>query len=210
MNEDPTQATEQQAPQVLHPNEAQTVTYQDPNAPKAKRKVHVGKIIVLLFTVLVLAGAGAFLYMTFVSNKEDTTTVSDYSGGIAEPEIPKSQVTVESETAKKFLQAVQAKDSATVEQLSSDSLKQTITQQSGEADKTVLSFYEGAFDGIDFNTLISTVTDADPSTGIIGKRIVFTDNAAEAGSTGTYRTEVLVVTENGQPRIATVDTGLKL
>jgi hypothetical protein len=192
-------------PQVSQPHvsEAQATTYQDPNAPKPKRKVHKGIIAVLLVLVVLIAGS-VFAYTRFAANKDDATALDDYSGGIAEPELPQSQVTAETEVAKKFLQAIQAKDSATVEQLAADSLK-----QANDTNTTILSLYEGKFDGIDFSRLVSTVTEADSDTGVVGKRVVFSDAAGE-GSTGTYRTEVLVTTENGSLRIANVTTGLEL
>jgi hypothetical protein len=196
--------------QTPHPSQAQATAYQDPEAPKLKRKVRWERISLIAVAALMIAGIGSILYVKLIKNNIEPSAVTDYSGGIANPEVAKSQVTAETEVAKKFLQAVQAKDSATVQELAGEPVKQLVAQQTKDQNATVLSFYQGRFDGIDFNSLISTVSDTDADAATVGKQVIFSDQASTEGSTGTYRIEVMVVTENGALRIATVSTGLKL
>lgn len=210
MNDDSQNPAPVQLPptQVPHPSQAQATTYHDPNAPKPKRTVRWERLALFAVILMIVAGVGAVLYVKLIKNNIQPSPVSDYSGGISDPQIPQSQVTAETEVAKKFLQAVQTKDSAMVQELAGEPLKQLVAQQTKDENASVLSLYEGKFDGIDFNALISTVSSVDSGSSAPGKRVVFSDKAATEGSTGTYRTTVVVNTENGALRIATVSTGL--
>lgn len=205
-NPDPVQLPPTQTP---HPSQAQATTYHDPAAPKLKKKVRWERIAILVVAVMLLAGLGSIVYVKLIKNNIQPSAVTEYSGGIANPEVPKSQVTAETEIAKKFLQAVQVKDSATVQELAGQPMKQLVAQQTNDENASVLSFYEGKFEGIDFNTLVSTVSDTE-GTEVASKQVVFTDKAPTEGATGTYRIEVTIITENGALRVATISTDLSL
>jgi len=198
----PIQLPPQQTP---HPSEAAKVSYEDPNAPKPKKKLHVGRVALFAVLALFVLGGGLITYIKLIKNNIEPSSVSDYSGGIADPNVAQSQVTEETEVAKKFLQAVQSNDSATVQSLAADSLKQQAVQEKSDTNADVLSLYQGKFDSINFDNLISSVSNTANKTSV---KVVFSDKAATEGSTGTYRTEVIVVTENGERKIESVNTGL--
>lgn len=190
--------------QTPHPSEPVKTTYQDPSAPEPKHKLRFGRAFILLLALGIFIAGAMFGYFKFIRKDSESSAISDYSGGLANDTVPQSEVTPETEAAKKFLQAVQAKDAAVVNELSSDELKQQVILETKDDSMSVLAFYQNKFEGIDFNSLISSVSESDASV----KRVVFMDNGRSEGSTNTYSVELLVKDENGTLRITNVQINL--
>lgn len=208
-DKEPQQPQQVQVPEAQHhPSKPVATAYQDPNAPKLKRKLHAGRALLLLLVLMLLAGGGAVLYQQLQDRDDESSVISDYGGGIAEPDTPESVVTAETEAAKRFLQAIQAKDGLTVDQLASEALKQQVKLETKNDSASVLSYFEGRFDGIDLDILISSVSEASDELGAAGKQVTFSDKAATEGASGTYHVNVLVVGEAGTLKINSITTSL--
>jgi hypothetical protein len=192
--------------QGSHPSESQAVRYHDPNAPKAERKLRWEKLVLFSVVLLLFIGLGLVAYVKIIKNNIAPSAVNDYSGGLAESAVPENQITKETEVARKFLQAVQAHDADTVEQLASASLKQSVQSLSESPTPQVISLYTTMLDGIDVAALIASVPDPEAAE----VRVVFTDTSHTQGSTGTYKIEAGVVTENNELKVTGITTNLSL
>lgn len=160
----------------------------------------------MLFGALI-AGA-VFAYFRVVKQPEEPSVIESYSGGLSSEAVPKSVVTEETEAAKRFLQAVQSKNAAEVDQLASEALKLQVKLETQNDYATVLSYFEGRFDSIDFDTLVSTIAESSEESSAQGKLVIFSDRSSVEGASGTYRVEVLVVEEAGILKINCVTTDL--
>lgn len=193
-----------EAPQ--HPSEPAAVSYHDPGAPKPKRKLHIGKVMLLLLVCILLVGGGLAIYQWQRSRNQEPSVISDYSGGLAESESPQSVETAETQTAVQFIKAVQAQDTAVVDRLASDTLRQQVRLEKKDETASVLSGFVGRFDGIDVDQLVKSAADHTDESGSAATLVTLSDRSSTEGSTGTYAIKVLIVKEAGTLKVSSVES----
>ena len=188
-----------EAPQ--HPSEPSAVSYQDPDAPKPKRKLRVGRILLVILLLAVLIGGGVFAYIKFVQKSDDNTIIESYDGGLSEDTPTQSVNTPETEAGRLFLKAVQTQDTVEVNNYASDELKSFVRTESGSEEQTVAEYYQNQFSNIDIDSLIASEENLENG----NKKVTFTD-----ASVKTYTVELEVVQEGEALRILSVAVNLEL